>query len=328
MRQKLLLILSLLASIAVVATASGLTWFMVTYPDVAPAKDLKIEVTLDRTIRGGYLAQHVAVCMDCHSDRDWTKYAGPIVENSEGRGGQLFGPEMGLPGKIYARNITPSGIGHYSDGELVRAITEGVRPNGDTLFPLMPYPVFSQLCEEDIYSLVAYVRGLPAIENQVAETEIDFPVNMLIRTVPQPAALKKDCPKPSDSVEYGKYLVTMASCSDCHSPSLEGKPIAGKEFSGGVEFNLPWGKVRTANLTPDETGLASWTREQFIDRFKVYSLEGAVRDVAPGEFNTPMPWTLYTGMTREDLGAIYDYLRTVKPVHNQVDRFEAPLAQN
>lgn len=103
----------------------------------------------------------------------------------------------------------------------------------------------------------------------------------------------------------------------------EGKEIEGKHFSGGVELNLPWGKIRTANITPDqETGIGSWDREQFIDRFKVYSLEGAIRDVAPGELNTLMPWSLYTGMTRQDLGAIYDYLRTVPAVRNHVERFE------
>lgn len=328
MRHSLLLALSIVCSLLVIGVAGGLTYFMVRFPDVPPPTDERVEITLDRTIRGGYLAQHVTVCVDCHSNRDFSKYAGPLVDGTEGQGGFRFGPELGLPGVIYARNITPAAIGEWSDGELIRAITSGVRPNGETLFPLMPYKTFSQLCREDLESIVAYLRGLPAIENQVPERELEFPVNLLIRTLPQVAELRASCPKPSDGVAYGQYLVNIAGCADCHTPSVKGEPVPGRSFAGGQAFDLPWGQIRSANLTPDETGLGNWSREQFIDRFKVYELADAIREVPAGDFNTLMPWTFYSGMTREDLGAIYDYLRTVPAVHNPVDRWqEGPIAQ-
>jgi hypothetical protein len=150
---------------------------------------------------------------------------------------------------------------------------------------------------------------------------------MIMKTIPTKNNFGKR-PDPSNSVEYGKYLVEMASCTDCHTPSNGGKPIDGKYLSGGMEINMP-GKtvIRTANLTPDnETGLGMWTKEQFINRFK-QSLSSEYRNTnyIPGQFQTIMPWTVYAGMTEQDLGAIYDYLRTIPAVKNHVEKFSLKL---
>ena len=95
-------------------------------------------------------------------------------------------------------------------------------------------------------------------------------------------------------------------------------------LAGGREFNFPAGIVHSLNITPDaETGIGNWTKDDFIARFKFYDNEDA-QNVAVNfekDFNTPMPWLMYAGMTREDLGAIYEYLRTVKPVNHRVNRF-------
>ena len=94
------------------------------------------------------------------------------------------------------------------------------------------------------------------------------------------------------------------------------------DFAGGREFLLPNGKiVRSANITPDiETGIGNMTREAFIGRFKSM-LPEQVRKIEAKERNTIMPWSSYAGMKEEDLGAIYDYLRTVKPIKNQVEKW-------
>ena len=89
------------------------------------------------------------------------------------------------------------------------------------------------------------------------------------------------------------------------------------------------GVVRSANITPDaETGIAKWTEEMFVNRFKSYT-DSTYKpaDIKPGEFNTVMPWTMYGNMKTEDLKAIYAYLRTVKPVKNEVEKFSPAQAE-
>ena len=123
--------------------------------------------------------------------------------------------------------------------------------------------------------------------------------------------------------------MTIAGCAGCHTPAKDGEPIKGMEFAGGEEFNTPWGTIRTANISPDmTTGIGSWTKEMFISRFKSFDSDSAKSVKVNGnEFNTVMPWTLYSGMTEEDLTAIYTYLRTVKPVQHTVNRY-SPSGQN
>lgn len=95
------------------------------------------------------------------------------------------------------------------------------------------------------------------------------------------------------------------------------------DYAGGDEIKLPFGTIRGANLTSDaETGLGAWTKEQFIQRFKSMATDQVKNmEVQPGGFNTVMPWTMYGGMTEEDLGAIYEYLQSLKPVKNMVVKF-------
>lgn len=298
----------------------GTTVFFATkYPDVNPAPALSVERTPSRMQRGAYLVNHVAVCMDCNSTRDWTKFSGPVTPGTEGMGGELFDHSLGFPGSIYAKNITPSGIGNLTDGELYRSLTEGVRKDGKPLFPLMPYLSYTQLSEEDLLSIIAYVRSLKPIENRVQETVLDFPVNLLVKTMPQ---RHKPVPEPnrSSAYEYGKYLANTAGCIDCHSQQVEGKMLEGMRYAGGMEFALPVGTVRSANITPDEqTGIGLWSKDLFVSRFKFYDKPGT--QMVPADsvgYVSVMPWSMFAGMTEEDLGAIYTYLRTVPPVKNAV----------
>src|SRR5688500_10436877 len=91
-------------------------------PDVGPAPDMKIVSTPEKIAHGKYLANHVMICMDCHSTRKWNFYAGPMAPDSIGMGGERFDQRAGFPGVIYAANITPAGIGKWTDGEVFRAI--------------------------------------------------------------------------------------------------------------------------------------------------------------------------------------------------------------
>lgn len=321
--KKLLKIGAIVLGVISVLIISGFIYFNSTYPKVTPAPNVKVELTTERIERGKYLANSVAVCMDCHSERDFSKYSGPIKPGTEGMGGSVFGRELGLPGTIPVKNITPAALGNWTDGEIIRAITSGINKHGEALFPVMPYTNFINLSEEDLYSIVAYIRTIKPIKNEVGKKDLDFPVNYIEKTLPLGAYKPLKAPDKTDVIAYGKYLTTIASCTDCHATAKDGERVAGMEYAGGNEIKLPFGIIRPANLTPDvETGLGSWTKEQFIKRFKSMTLDEIKNiEIQPGSFNSIMPWTQYAGMSEEDLGAIYEYLHSLKPVKNMVAKF-------
>lgn len=144
--------------VALVVLSSGL-YVNVALPNVGPAPKVNIEMTKARISRGEYLANHVAACMDCHSSRNWEEYAGPMMSETLGSGGERFDEQMGFPGKIYASNITPYALGYWTDGEILKAITTGESKDGRALFPVMAYPRFGKMDQEDLYSIIAYIRS-------------------------------------------------------------------------------------------------------------------------------------------------------------------------
>ncbi len=283
-----------------------------------------VKSTPEQLARGKYLVEHVAVCLDCHSKRDWDKFSGPIVPGTEGQGGEVFDARKGVRGVVYGTNITPASIGHWTEGDLLRAMTIGVSKEGRVLFPVMPYRSYQHLTKADAGAILTYLRTLKAIDHQVAPRRLNPLVALFIRSfVPRKVRLADGIDR-NDSVRYGQYLTTLANCGDCHTPrSFSGKSKQNLYMSGGVEFELPQGRVVAANITPDpETGIANWTKAIFVARFKAFDGPRArTISVRPRQMNTVMPWTLYGGMSEEDLGAIYDFLSQVKPVHNRVTVF-------
>lgn len=292
-------------------------------PDVGLAENLTVIKTTERIEHGKYLANNVAACLACHSQRDNSVYAAPLLKESLGQGGEKFGREDGFPGEIFAKNITPFSLGSWTDGEILRAITTGVSKDGSALFPLMPYLNYGKIDKEDIMDIIAYLRTLPSVKTDVPTRDLDFPVNYLLNTMPAKAHLTVK-PDTNNSVAHGEYLVSMASCMTCHSKEEKGNLVAGTEYGGGREFNQPNGIARSANLTPDmETGIGSWDKVHFISRFKLYTDPGFKPVKLNAEdINTPMPWLMFANMKDKDLGAIYDYLRTVKPISNKVVKFQ------
>jgi mono/diheme cytochrome c family protein len=321
--KKLLKIVMFLFLLLVLGMTGLLTYVKLALPDVEKSPELKVELTPEKISRGSYLANHVAVCMDCHSTRDFSLFAAPPKKGTEGMGGDRFDETMGFPGVYYAKNITPAGIAGYTDGELYRLITTGVNKKGEAIFPVMPYPYYGKMDPEDVKAIIAYIRTLPPIPSNVPESKSNFPMNFIINTIPQNPDPQKTPPR-SDKVAYGRHLANMSACIECHTQVDKGQIIKELMYSGGREFQFPDGNVlKSANITPDiETGIGKWTEEEFIKKFKSYTDSGYVSPkVAPGEFNTIMPWTMYAGMTEEDLSAIYAYLRSVPPMKNQVVKF-------
>jgi mono/diheme cytochrome c family protein len=300
---------------------AGILYITMALPSVGPPPNITVAGTLDQVERGDYLANHVMVCMDCHSTRDWSQYGGPPIIGTLGRGGEEFNREMGFPGNFVAPNITLASLGSWTDGEIFRTITTGVSKDGRALFNVMPYHGYGKLAREDIEAVIAYLRTIPAQENDTPPADFDFPVNLIIKTVPQPASLQPR-PDPSDRLAYGKYLVTAAACYDCHTEQKQGE-FVGEDFAGGMEFNMPDGALlRSPNLTPHTSGLAGWTEERFVQRFKMYTDSAYVSPpVGPDQMQTLMPWTMYGGMTEQDLAAIFYYLQNLEPKDNEVVRY-------
>ncbi len=199
-------------------------WIMATKPNVGPPKDITIERTPERIEHGEYLAKHVMLCMDCHAEQDFTLFAGPIKPGTEGSGGEVFDQSMGFPGRFISRNITPAGIGDWTDGELYRAITCGVTKDGRALFPVMPYANYGKLDPEDIKDVIAYIRTITPVDIQREPSKADFPMNIILRTIPQKASPGKR-PDPSNSIVYGEYLVTASACGECHTKIEKGEFI-------------------------------------------------------------------------------------------------------
>ncbi len=323
MKKKVIRLFILLVFALVFGIGGLISYVVIMLPDVGDPQNISIELTEDRLKRGKYLAHSVAVCMDCHSTRDWNRFSGPPVEGTIGQGGEVFDQTIGFPGAYYAKNITPSGIGDWSDGELLRAIASGVDRDGKALFPIMPHPNYGKMDREDLFSIIAYLRSLKSIDNEVPESVSDFPMSIIINTIPRKAEISY-MPNPKNKEAYGSYLFTAASCADCHTKTEKGQPIPGMELAGGFEFPLyTGGVVRSSNITPDmETGIGKWTEDQFVQKFKYYtdSTYSPPR-VQRGEFNTVMPWVMYASMKEDDLKAIYAFLMTQKPVSNKVEHF-------
>ena len=141
-----------------------------------------------RFARGEYLVNNVTDCMDCHAEHDWTQHDAPALPGTLGSG-QDMSILKGFPGQVVAPNITSdpeTGAGNWSDDQLARAIREGVGHDGRALFPFMPYPDFRNMSDEDLASIIVYLRALPPVKKQRQPTALIFPVKYLIRSVPQP----------------------------------------------------------------------------------------------------------------------------------------------
>jgi mono/diheme cytochrome c family protein len=332
-RKKVLKIVAAVALAVPALAALAVGALALKRPAQRPASSETIERTPARLARGTYLVEHVSHCVKCHSGADADRFGQPPKAGQIGQGGMVFDEKVGVPGVVAAQNITPDpdyGIGRWTDGEVLRAFREGVDRNGDALFPMMPYSYYHAMSDEDARSVVVYLRSLAPVHHEVPKKRINFPVNLLIKSVPQPLDAPVHAPSDEqDHLGYGKYLVTIAGCRECHTPhDAHGQLVPGRDFAGGWPMAIRTGdgrvlRVVPPNITPHPTAFfGTATKEEWIGRVRAFA--GMDREnapmVAPGR-NTHMAWAAYAGMTDPDLGAIYDYLKTVPPVENHVDPF-------
>jgi mono/diheme cytochrome c family protein len=289
-------------------------------PQLRPLSDRRFEATPPRLERGRYLVEAVTGCLDCHSEHDGSQRGNPTKSGREGAG-VLFLNDPSL-GTLYASNITPdneTGIGNWTDDQIARAIREGIGGDGRALFPIMPYQNFRELSDEDLASVITYIRSIPSIRNAVPKTRINFPLSRLIMTMPQPITEPVHDPELSDPLARGEHLVKLASCAECHTPQdSRGKPMDSLAFAGGFVLDGPDGKkVAAANITPDPSGISYYDEATFIKTMRT-------GQIGARQLNPIMPWIFYRNMTDEDLRAVWAYIHALKPILHNVDNSLAP----
>ena len=169
-------VLVILAAVLVVLVPVGITlsvgWRPFIGPRSRPVTDRKFEATPGRLKRGEYFVNAVASCFACHSEPD-TSVPGIVPKAGHEGAGQKAGSDPDL-GEIHIPNITPdkeTGIGNWTDDEIARAIREGVDRDGARLFPIMPYDNFKHMSDEDIASVVVYLRSIPAVRTQFPQCD-------------------------------------------------------------------------------------------------------------------------------------------------------------
>jgi mono/diheme cytochrome c family protein len=315
-----ILLVTLIVLVVLVVGGISLTigWRPFIGPKARPLTSRKFEATPPRLERGRYLAVALTGCSECHSQHDWSAHGAPVITGTEGSGQWMNMPD--LPGHVVAPNVTPdpvTGAGAWTDDQFARAIREGIGHDGRALFPMMPYQDFRNMSDQDLASIVVYLRSLPPVHSELTKTEIIFPVKYLIRFVPEPLTIPVASPDPSDRAKYGQYLVGIGGCGDCHTPQERGQPVAGFEYAGGWLMRGPWGEAATANITPDPSGIGYYDESLFIQVMRTGYVKAR-------KLNSIMPFGAFKNLTDDDLKAIFAYMRTVKPVKHRVDNTAPP----
>lgn len=257
--------------------------------------------------RGEYLVNGPAACGNCHTQRGADLLADPSKYLA---GGYKFDIP---PGLAFSKNITPdndTGIGSWTDQQIIRAIREGVTREGNLIGPPMPIGYYNKLSDHDAKAILAYLRTVKPIRNEVRESKYRIPLHA------EPPAKGLPAPPKTDKVAYGAYVAGMAHCLECHTPpGAKGEPdYEHLKGAGGRPFFPIDGKmVRGANITSDkETGIGGWTDAEV----KRAITEGIRRD---GRRLIPqMPYPYFKNMTPEDLDAVVAYIRTLPPISNKI----------
>ena len=276
--------------------------------------------------RGNYIVNNVSSCGACHTTRENADLVHPTKTVFLGGGNILS--ELGM--KLFIPNITPdaeTGIGKWTDDQLMRAIRDGIRADGTLMFPIMPFGAYQHMSDADVRAVVAYLKTVPAapLPGGRKEHELPFYMSMAVGmgiAHHQPVASVPE-PDRSNKVKYGEYLMWLGGCSDCHSLTSRGprEPTDELWFAGAdMPSDLDGvGKVWARNLTPDpETGLGRYSTEEIIAALRAGKrLDGKL--MAP-------PMSLFiphiAGMTDEDLDALVSFFKSLKPVKKQVPERE------
>ena len=253
--------------------------------------------------RGRYLVETIGACANCHTPKART---GRPIASMAYAGGFVVKEKMFT---AVAPNITPdkeTGIGSWTDAQIIRAIREGKRPDGSTVGPPMPIELYRKLSDTDVKAMVAYLRSLKPIRNKVAKSSYKFP---LPKSYGPPVGSVPDVPR-TDKVAYGAYLAgPVGHCTECHTPMVKGRRDWSRTGLGGQEFHGPWGVAVARNITPHkDAGIGGWSDAEIKRAIQ----KGISQDGS--RLNPPMPYAWYANIKDEDMDAIVAYLRSLKPL--------------
>lgn len=214
-------------------------------------------------------------------------------------------------------NITPdveTGIGGWTDEEIIRAIREGIRPDGERLYPIMPYLLYNRLSDSDAQSVVDYLRTIPAVSKPLERaTDLRLPLEV----APRPSG---QGPAPGDIGARGEYLTGLMACIDCHTRFIpDGWYDREREYAGGFPMPqipiLGTGILWSANITPHgETGIPHYTEEQIITALTTMQKPDGSPIYGPMMFYQGA----WSQMTPDDLQAVAAFIKNLPPVENQV----------
>jgi len=250
--------------------------------------------------RGRYLVETIAACANCHTPRGPN---GPIPDKKLAGGEVIKHQDF----TAVVPNITPdpeTGIGKWTDDQIISAIREGKRPDGSLIGPAMPSRFYRGIGDDDARAIVAYLRSVPPLRNPIAaKSHYDHPLSASWG----PPIGHVSAPSSDDSVAYGAYLAgPVGRCMDCHTEQHAG--VGGPLGAGGKAFYGPWGVSVSANITPDRSqGLGDWSDAE-IERAVRTGVARDGRKLLP-----PMPFAAYSRITAEDMAALIGYLRSLPP---------------
>lgn len=257
--------------------------------------------------RGEYLVNGPAACGNCHTKRGPDLLAIPSMHLA---GGRKFDSPRGL---AYSKNLTPdmdTGLGSWTEEQIVRALREGVTREGNIIGPPMPIALYNKISDDDAKAIVAYLRSIPPIRNEVPDSKYKIELH------PQPPVQGLQAPPKTDNVAYGGYLATVAHCLECHTPpGANGEPdYAARSGAGGRVFHPIADKpVRSRNISSDpEAGIGSWTDEE-IRRAITEGINKDGKQLIPN-----MPYAYFKSMMAEDVDAVIAFIRTLPPQKNKV----------
>ncbi len=280
-------LLTLLCTLVLVAALIG--FYKLNAPQPNPPSNLKAGGSPEQLARAGRWA---TLCSGCHS----TQGKLPL----DGSKDNFFsGPDAPPFGTLYPPNLTPAGpLKDWSDGEIVRAIREGIHKNGRPLV-IMPADAFHNMSDADVQAVVAFLRSQPAVQHATPENNLSIVGAIIIatgaplQTNQSPITQPIVAPAPGVTVEYGKYLVSIMGCHSCHGTDLAG---------GTPGFGPPPGPNLTA-IVP------KWSEADFLK-----TLHTGV-DPTGKTLSNEMPWKEYAAtLTDDEFKAIFAYLKGLQPI--------------
>jgi mono/diheme cytochrome c family protein len=264
-------------------------------PPTMPAQPVTAEPTPSpearaaQLARGDYIAA-IAGCTTCH------------------------GKDLSGAGKT--PNISPdpkTGIGSWSDTQIIAAIRQGVRPDGARLVPLMPYPYYNRMTDADAQALVAYIKAQPPVQQEFTRPESKMqPIAMTAPT--------GNVDRVEDLRAHGEYLASLMHCGACHTPQQG--PYANQALAGGTRFPQPDGSFLVApNITQDrDTGIGSWDDKDIVRAVR------EMKDPTGQDLAAPMSFykDAWSRLSDPDANALVTFIRSVPAVHHDVSTDQPP----